>query len=56
MAYEVGQRIGDYEVLSLLGSGGMGRVYKVRSIISNREEAMKVLRPDFAAEADVAWH
>jgi serine/threonine-protein kinase len=54
MAYEVGQRIGDYEVLSLLGSGGMGRVYKVRSIISNREEAMKVLLPDFAAEADLS--
>jgi serine/threonine-protein kinase len=54
MAYEVGQRIGDYEVLALLGSGGMGRVYKVRSVISNREEAMKVLLPDFAAEADLS--
>ncbi len=54
MAYEVGQRIGDYEILALLGSGGMGRVYKVRSIISNREEAMKVLLPDFAAEADLS--
>jgi eukaryotic-like serine/threonine-protein kinase len=54
MAYEVGQRIGDYEILALLGSGGMGRVYKVRSIISNREEAMKVLLPDFAGEADLS--
>ena len=54
MAYETGQRIGDYEVVSLLGFGGMGRVYKVRSVISNREEAMKVLLPDFAAEADIS--
>jgi len=54
MALEVGQRIGDYEVLALLGSGGMGRVYKVRNIISNREEAMKVLLPDFASEPELA--
>jgi hypothetical protein len=54
MALEVGNRIGDYEILALLGAGGMGRVYKVRNIISNREEAMKVLLPDFASEADLA--
>jgi serine/threonine-protein kinase len=54
MALEVGQRIGDYEVLALLGSGGMGRVYKVRNIISNREEAMKILLPDFASEPELA--
>ncbi|HVW78741.1 MAG TPA: protein kinase [Alloacidobacterium sp.] len=54
MALEAGQRVGDYEVLALLGSGGMGRVYKVRNIISNREEAMKILLPDFASEPDLA--
>jgi serine/threonine-protein kinase len=54
MAEETGQRVGDYEVLSLLGSGGMGRVYKVRSVISNREEAMKILLPDFASEPELA--
>jgi eukaryotic-like serine/threonine-protein kinase len=54
MALEVGNRVGDYEVLALLGSGGMGRVYKVRNIISNREEAMKILLPDFASETDLA--
>lgn len=54
MAEETGQRVGDYEVLALLGAGGMGRVYKVRNIISNREEAMKVLLPDFAAEPELA--
>src|ERR1700741_3206072 len=54
MALEVGQRVGDYEVLTLLGSGGMGRVYKVRSVISGREEAMKILLPDFASEPELA--
>ena len=54
MALEVGQRVGDYEVLALLGAGGMGRVYKVRNIISNREEAMKVLLPDYASEPELA--
>jgi tRNA A-37 threonylcarbamoyl transferase component Bud32 len=54
MAEETGQRVGDYEVIALLGSGGMGRVYKVRSVISNREEAMKILLPDFASEQELA--
>jgi len=54
MALDVGQRVGDYEVLALLGAGGMGRVYKVRNIISNREEAMKILLPDFASEPELA--
>jgi len=54
MALEVGNRVGDYEILAILGSGGMGRVYKVRNIISNREEAMKILLPDFAADHDLA--
>jgi serine/threonine-protein kinase len=54
MAEETGQRVGDYEVVSLLGTGGMGRVYKVRSVISHREEAMKILLPDFASEPELA--
>jgi serine/threonine-protein kinase len=51
---ETGQRVGDYEVLAPLGVGGMGRVYKVRNVISNREEAMKILLPDFASDPDLA--
>jgi len=54
MTLEVGSRIGDYEILAILGAGGMGRVYKVRNIISAREEAMKVLLPDFASDHDLA--
>ncbi len=51
---DTGQRVGDYEVLAPLGVGGMGRVYKVRNVISNREEAMKILLPDFASDLDLA--
>jgi eukaryotic-like serine/threonine-protein kinase len=54
MALETGTRVGDYEVLSALGAGGMGQVYSVRNIISGRIEAMKILLPDFAAEPDLA--
>jgi len=46
MPYTPGQNIGDYEVLSHLGAGGIGEVYKVRHIISQRTEAMKFLRSD----------
>jgi serine/threonine-protein kinase len=49
-----GQRIGDYEVLGVLGAGGMGKVYKVRNVISDRVEAMKVLLANLAAQKDLA--
>ncbi len=43
--FEIGQTLGDYEVVGLIGSGGMGEVYRVRNLISERVDAMKVLRP-----------
>ena len=54
MPFQPGQRVGDYEVVKLLGAGGMGHVYRVRNIISNRSEAMKVLLPDLTAEPELA--
>ena len=49
-----GQRIGDYEILGVLGAGGMGKVYKVRNVISDRVEAMKILLPNLAAQKELA--
>lgn len=54
MSLEVGTRIGDYEIVSILGAGGMGKVFKVRNVISDRIEAMKVLLPDLEHEPDLA--
>lgn len=44
MAWTPGTRIGDYEIVGTLGYGGMGEVYRVRHTISDRVEAMKLLR------------
>jgi eukaryotic-like serine/threonine-protein kinase len=44
MAWTAGTRIGDYEIAGTLGYGGMGEVFRVRHTISDRIEAMKLLR------------
>jgi len=46
MPLRPGQNIGDYEILTQLGQGGVGEVYKVRHVISQRVEALKLLRSD----------
>jgi serine/threonine-protein kinase len=43
MAFKIGDKVGDYEVIGSLGAGGIGQVYQVRHAISHRREAMKVL-------------
>jgi serine/threonine protein kinase len=52
--FSIGQHIGDYEILSVLGLGGMGKVYKVRNVISDRMEAMKILLPDLTSHQSLA--
>ena len=43
----------DYELLSLLGTGGFGRVYRVRDLHLEREVALKVLHPALTQDAEV---
>jgi len=47
-----GTRLGPYEVLSKLGEGGMGEVYRARDTKLNRDVAIKVLPEAFALDAD----
>ena len=54
MNLEIGSTVGDYQVVGILGAGGMGQVYKVRNVISDRVEAMKVLLPDLVNQPDLA--
>jgi serine/threonine protein kinase len=46
MSFAPGQKIGDYEIVAKLGAGGLGVVYEVQHLISQRREAMKILLPD----------
>jgi serine/threonine-protein kinase len=52
MTLKVGDIIADYQVTGILGQGGMGTVYRVRSLISEREEALKVLTSDLGSPTE----
>src|SRR5437667_11184517 len=52
MTLVTGTRLGAYEVLSLLGAGGMGEVYRAHEPRLGRDEAIKVLPAALSADPD----
>ena len=52
MTIAAGTRLGPYEILSPLGAGGMGEVWRARDTRLNREVAIKVLPASFANDED----
>jgi eukaryotic-like serine/threonine-protein kinase len=52
MTLAAGMRLGPYEVLSLLGAGGMGEVYRARDTRLGREAAVKVLPAELSANRE----
>ena len=52
MALESGTKLGTYEILSPIGAGGMGEVYRTRDTKLGREVAIKVLPTSVANDAE----
>src|SRR5438445_376261 len=53
MAIQVGQRLGPYEILSAIGAGGMGEVYRARDTRLDRIVAVKILPDHLANRAEL---
>jgi serine/threonine protein kinase len=52
MTFAPGTRIGPYELTGLVGSGGMGEVYRARDTRLGREVALKILPGSFAVDPE----
>src|SRR5262249_30134576 len=54
MAIEAGTRLGPYEVIDLIATGGMGEVYRARDPRLGRDVAIKTLKPHLASDPKFA--
>ena len=52
MTLAAGSRLGPYEIVALIGAGGMGEVYRARDSKLNRDVALKILPEAFATDGD----
>ena len=52
MPLAAGSRLGPYEILSAIGAGGMGEIYRARDTKLNRDVALKILPSEFALDVD----
>jgi serine/threonine protein kinase/Tol biopolymer transport system component len=52
MSLAAGDRLGSFEIIALVGEGGMGRVYRARDTRLSRDVAIKVLPDTFARDAE----
>ena len=52
MTLASGTRLGSYEVVDLLGAGGMGEVYRARDTRLKRDVALKILSASFASDPE----
>jgi serine/threonine protein kinase len=52
VSLSAGSRLGPYEIVSPLGAGGMGEVYRAKDPRLGREVAVKVLPASFSTDAD----
>lgn len=52
MSLDTGSRLGTYEIIGLLGAGGMGEVYRATDTKLNRQVAIKVLPEVYASDPD----
>jgi eukaryotic-like serine/threonine-protein kinase len=52
MALAIGIRLGPYEIVSAIGAGGMGEVYRATDVNLGRQVAIKVLPEAFAQDPE----